>query len=333
MLSSMAILVTGATGFVMANVVRYLADHGHDVVAADRKGPDALLREHLGGGLGAVSFRDIDVTDRAAVAALVRDVRPTATVHGAALTSIPIEAERSRFVETVEVNVVGTLNVLAALAGLGPGRIVAVSSGSVYGRRESLAAIAEEDAKDPQALYPMTKLAADLLARRFAEVHGLDLAVARLASPFGPFERDTGSRPLLSPIAYWTTAALRRAPVVVAGDAAYARDVIYAPDIADGIAALLLASRLSHDAYNVGWGRGASAKETLAALARIVPDLEVQWRPDQPSPWLSAGNVARGPLRCERLHADTGWRPRYDLDSGLAAYVDWLRRHPSEIRA
>jgi nucleoside-diphosphate-sugar epimerase len=333
MLSKMAILVTGATGFVMANVVRHLADHGHEVVAADRKAPDALLREYLGGGPGAVSFRDVDVTDRAAVAALVRDVRPAATVHGAALTSIPVEAERSRFVETVEVNVVGTINVLAALADLGAGRIVAVSSGSVYGRRENLAPISEDDAKDPQALYPMTKLAGDLLARRFAEVHKLDLAVARLASPFGPFERDTGSRPLLSPIAYWATAALRRDPIVVAGDPAYARDVIYAPDIAGGIAALLLAPRLSHDAYNVGWGRGASAKETVAALTRIVPDIDVQWRADQPSPWVSTSNVARGPLRCDRLYKDTGWHPRFDLDSGLAAYVEWLRRHPSEIRA
>ena len=322
------ILVTGATGFVMANLVRWLAEHGHDVVAADLKPPDAPLRQFLHGLRGAVSFHQVDVTDRAAVLSLVREVRPARAVHGAAITAIPPDVERARFVETAEVNVMGTLHVLTALAEVGTGRIVVVSSGSVYGRRQDLALIAEDDIKDPQALYPVTKWAADMLARRFAEARGLDLAVARLASPFGPFERDTGSRPLLSPIARWARAALEGAPVVVTGDAAYRRDVVYAADVAGGIGSVLLTDRLPHDAYNVGWGHGTSAEEVVAALARILPGIQVQWRPDQPSPWLGPGNVARGPLRCDRLRQDLGWQPRYDLDSGLAEYVAWLRRHP-----
>src|SRR5262249_44582104 len=154
-----------------------------------------------------------------------------------------------------------------------------------------------DDAKDPQALYPMTKWAGDMLARRFAQVHGLDLAVARLASPFGPFERDTGSRPLLSPMASWAAGAIKGERLVVAGDARYARDAVYVADVASGVAAILRAERLSHDAYNVGWGHGTTAEEALAALARIVRGIEVEWRPDQPSPWLGPGNVARGPLR------------------------------------
>ena len=330
MLRAMAVLVTGATGFVMANLVHHLAASGHDVVAADLKAPDAPMARFLDATPGKVSIRSLDVTDRAAVRALVGDVRPERAVIGAAITAIPPEAERARFVETVEVNVLGALHTLAALAEAGVRRVVSISSGSVYGRRPSLAPISEDDLGDPQALYPMTKHAADLLARRFADVHGVDLAVARLASPFGPFERDTGSRPLLSPIAVWTAAARQGQPVVVQGDARDARDAVYVADIASGIAAILLADRLGHDAYNVGWGRGATAEETVAALARLVPGLRVEWRPDQPSPWTGAGNVARGPLRIDRLQRDLGWAPRYDLDSGLAAYLAWSRDHASQ---
>lgn len=322
------VLVTGATGFVMANLLRWLAEHGHDVVAADLKSPEAPLRQFVSGLPGSVTFRQLDVTDRAAVRSLVREIRPGRAVHGAAITAIPPDVERARFVETAEVNVMGTLHVLAALAEAGAGRIVAVSSGSVYGRRQDLTLILEDDVRDPQALYPMTKWAADMLARRFAEAHGLDLAVTRLASPFGPFERDTGSRPLLSPLAHWARTALEGGPVVVAGDATYRRDVVYAADVASAIGSVLLAGRLPHDAYNVGWGHGTSAEETVAALTRILPGLQVQWRPEQPSPWLGPGNVARGPLRCDRLRQDLGWQPSYDLDSGVAEYVEWLRRHP-----
>jgi nucleoside-diphosphate-sugar epimerase len=325
-LPSSTVLVTGATGFVMANLVRHLAEGGDEVVGADLKPPDKALEQFLEGVPGKVSFREIDVTDRAAVVALMREVRPGRAVHGAAITAIPSDAERARFVETADVNIVGTLNVLTALADAGAGRIVAVSSGSVYGRRESLDPISEDGSKDPPALYAMTKWAGDMLARRLAQVLGLDLAVARLASPFGPLERDTGSRPLLSPIAYWASAAVNGEPIVVTGDAAYRRDLVYVGDIAGGLAAILDAERLPHDAYNIGWGRGTSASEAVAALGRLYPALAVQWRPDQPSPWLNAANVSRGPLRCDRLQQDLGWRARYDLDSGLAEYIGWLRR-------
>jgi nucleoside-diphosphate-sugar epimerase len=323
---SATVLVTGATGFVMANLIRHLAERGHDVVGADLKPPDLSWRRFVESLPGRVSFRQVDVTDRAAVAALVRDVRPARAVHGAAITSIPAEVERARFLETADVNVTGTLNVLAALAQVRIGRVVAISSGSVYGPRERLTPIREDDVKDPQAAYPMTKLAGDMLARRFASVHGLDLAVARLAGPFGPFERDTGSRPLLSPMAEWATAAVNGEPVVVSGDATVPRDTVYVGDVAGGIAAILFADRVAYDAYNVGWGRGTSAEQAVAALGRIVPKLRVEWCPERPSPWSGPGAVA-GPLRCDRLRQDLGWEPRYDLDSGVAEYIAWLRRY------
>jgi nucleoside-diphosphate-sugar epimerase len=322
------LLVTGASGFVMASVARHLAQEAHQVVAVDVNPPDAALSRFWAGTPGHLSFRRLDVRDRAAVRALVQELRPSGAVHGAAITSIPEDAERRRFAETVDVNVGGALAVIEALAEAGCARIVAVSSGSVYGKRPDLAPIDEDADKDPRALYPMTKWAADMLTRRLAEMRGISLAVARLASPFGPLERDTGSRPLLSPIAAWTAAALRGAPMVVAGDPEAQRDAVYVEDVAGALASILLADRLPHDVYNVGWGRGASARQTVAALARVVPGARVEWRPDEPSPWIGAANQPRGPLRIERLTRDLGWAPRYDLDSGLAAFVDWLRKNP-----
>jgi nucleoside-diphosphate-sugar epimerase len=323
---SSAILVTGATGFVMANLIRHLADRGYDVVGADLRPPDDSLRRFVDGLPGRVSFRKLDVTDREAVAALVQDVGPGRAVHGAAITSIPIDVERTRFLETTDVNISGTLNVLAALADARTARVVVISSGSVYGPREHLAPIREDDVKDPQAAYPMSKLAGDMLARRFADLHDLDLAVARLAGPFGPFERDTGSRPLLSPMVEWATAAVNGEPVVVSGDATVPRDSVYVGDVAGGIATILFADRLAHDAYNVGWGHGTSAEQAVAALGRIVPKLRVEWCHERPSPWSGPGAVA-GPLCCDRLRQDLGWEPRYDLDSGVAEYIEWLRRY------
>ena len=64
----------------------------------------------------------------------------------------------------------------------------------------------------------------------------------------------------------------------------------------------------------------------MVALGRIFPRLRVEWCPERLSPWSSAGAVA-GPLQCDRLRHDLGWQPRYDLDSGLAEYIEWLRQY------
>ena len=56
--------MTGATGFVMSNLARHLAEAGHDVVSLDRHPPDAPIREFLSGLPGAVTFHALDVTDR-----------------------------------------------------------------------------------------------------------------------------------------------------------------------------------------------------------------------------------------------------------------------------
>jgi len=318
----MTILITGATGFVMSGLARHLAAHGDVVVAADLHAPEPALRDHLG---TAVTFRQLDVTDPMAVRALLTDVQPERVVHGAAITAIPADAERDRFAETTQVNVIGTLHVLDAARRSGAGRTVIVSSGSIYGVRPDTRPVVEDDAAQPQGVYPITKWAAEALARRYAAVHGLDVAVVRLASPFGPFERDTGSRPLLSAIHAWARAALRGEPLRVGGPPTALRDPIYIDDVADGITAVLLAQRLPHDVYNVGWGRGATTADTLGALARSVPGMKFEIAPDEPSRWPS---LARGPLSVDRLRQDLGWSPAHDNDSGVAAYVAWLRQQP-----
>jgi nucleoside-diphosphate-sugar epimerase len=320
----MSILVLGATGFVAANIVRHLAANGEHVVMADIHPPDALLDTFLGDARASTEFLRLDVrNDRAAREAIGR-VKPERAVLAAAITPTPADVERARFRDAVEINIAGTVRALEALRYAGVGRVVLTSSGSVYGKRQDLTPLAEDDAPGPLlAVYPMSKAFSEMLALRFAEINGMDLVVARLCSPFGPMERDTGSRPLLSLVSHMTRAAMRGETLKLPPPRDLPHDVAHVADVASAVAALLHADRLDHKVYNVGWSRGYTAGQIVETLDHIVGGVRTEWLDTDPD--ASPGAQARGPLICARLEADTGWRPHYDLETGIRAFVDWLK--------
>ncbi len=321
----MAVLVTGGTGFVGLHVVRVMAQGGGPVVAFDVNAPDPMALRFLGEAASQVSFVQADVRDRAAVGRALREHRVERAVHAAAITATRPDVERQRSAETVEVNVLGTVTVLEAARAHPLRRLVHVSSGSIYGRTDPMTPLPETAPANPVGLYPITKWAGEQVARRYAEIHGLPVAVVRLTLPFGPMERDTGARALLSPFPAWLRAAAAGEELAVAG-LPVGRDYTYAEDVARGIVAVLDAPRLSYDTYNVSNGVRYTVAEILDAFRDHFGTLRYRVAPEEEGVRQSLGpRTERGPLNPARLFQDCGYRPSYDLEAGLARYVEWLK--------
>ena len=116
-------------------------------------------------------------------------------VHAAVFTGVLPEVEASRSRSIVEINVMGTTNLLELARRIKPKRFLYVSSGSVYGERPQGEDSLREDAPlHPHTLYESTKYVSELLTRRFGEMHGFQTLATRLSSPYGPMERVTGHR-------------------------------------------------------------------------------------------------------------------------------------------
>ncbi len=321
----MSVLVTGGVGFVGIHVVRVLAQGARPVVAFDANAPDPVARRFLGEAAAQVAFVQGDVRDREAVRRALREHRVEQVVHAAAITATRPDVERERSAETVEVNVLGTVAVLEAARSHPLRRLVHVSSGSIYGRTDPMTPLAESAAANPVGLYPITKWAGEQVARRCAEIHGLPVAVVRLTLPFGPMERDTGARALLSPFPAWLRAAAAGEELAVP-NVAVGRDYTYAEDVARGIVAVLEAPRLSFDTYNISNGVRHTVGAILDALREHFPRVRYRVAPDEEAVRGSLGpRTERGPLDPTRLFQDCAYRPSYDLEAGLAGYVEWLR--------
>jgi nucleoside-diphosphate-sugar epimerase len=318
----MAILVTGAAGFVGLNVVEHLLRAGRHVVGLDGLDPPArALRDfaRLPGRLTTVCGSIMSGADlaRALTAAPIE-----AVIHCAVITA-GAERERADPEGIVAVNVQGAVATLAAAGRAGVRRFVYPSSGAVYGTAMiGLHPVPEDTVPQPVMIYGMTKLACETLLPRIAAVQGIGFVSARLASVYGPWEYATGARDTLSPML--STLELARAGQEAVLSRPGTGDFCYARDIAAGLVALADAPRLGQAVYNVGTGLSQSAAEWCRALAAVVPGF--RWRLARDGETANAiSHVAfdRGGFDISAIGRDVGCGPAYTFNQAAADYVGW----------
>jgi GDP-4-dehydro-6-deoxy-D-mannose reductase len=285
------ILITGADGFVGGHL---LAELGGDAVA----------------GLA-------DVLDAEAFAAELRDVRPAAVVHLAALSSVGASWED--VAEVWRTNVIGTVQVLEAARSEAPdARVLVASSGEVYGRAETIPT-PEDSPFAPGSPYAASKAAAELAASQ-AAARGQDVVVVRPFPQVGPAQDERFA------IGSWTRQIARLETdgggTMLVGDLSGERDLT---DVRDGARAyrLLLEVDAPAGPYNIASGRAvrmADVLDLLVALSSVpieVEQEEARLRPaDIP---VLVGDPSK-------LGAATGWEPAIALEQTLADALEAARR-------
>ena len=318
----MATLVTGGAGFVGSNIIKVLAQQGHEVVCLDLVEPDEMVARFLEPWVSQISFIQGSILEMDDLKRAVRGRTINKIVHAAVFTATreDIERQESRFI--VDINVAGTTNVLELARHLSIERFLYVSSGAVYGEGRGAEENLHEDIQlHPRSLYASTKYMSELLTRRYGELHNFPTVSVRLASPYGPMERVTGHRAVMSVLYECTSQAVRGTPISV-GDRSLGRDYTYVTDTATGICEVLDAPALSHEVYNITAGRRVSLGDVIDVLQEIRPSLVILDDPSKVYGNLYPGYV-RGILDGSRLRDDLGFNPAFDLASGIGDYLHW----------
>ncbi|HEY6573268.1 MAG TPA: GDP-mannose 4,6-dehydratase [Candidatus Eisenbacteria bacterium] len=305
----MRLFVTGVAGFVGRHLLESWGPgaefHGADHAPLDAAPEAAPLRERL------ASFRPLDVTDAAAVAAAVRDIRPDAVVHLAAQSSGA--ASLLQPVETYRVNALGTLHLLEAVRqGAPEATLLSVGSADAYGSGSAGARIREEAPFRPRNPYGLSKAAQDELGALYAETYGLRVIRTRTFSHTGP-----GQRPQFALAAFAEQIARVDAglqpPEIKVGTLESVRDY---GDVRDVVAAYrsLVERGEPGQAYNVCSGEGHRLRDLLDRLlalagvkANVVSDPSRVRTHD-------VDHVVGDP---SKIAARTGWAPRHSLERTL----------------
>jgi nucleoside-diphosphate-sugar epimerase len=321
------VLVTGATGFVASNFVRHLAEQGYQVVAYDVASPHSVVLQYWEPVAERIVFEQGSVIDRERISSVMGRHAPSLILHAAAVTAVDPVTETRQGAQMVEVNIMGTLRLLEAARHSSVRRMLYISSSGVYGTDSREGPISETAAipEEGVGLYSLSKIASERLCLRYAELMDVDVVIGRLSGPYGPMERDTGVRPIMSPIYRLACAALQQDVVRIRKSEAQF-DWTFTLDLARAARQLLEARVLRHRLYNLSGGQPYTLAEVATALEGILGRPAFDWvDPDGLEPVDVDIDFGRRHLDITRLRCDVGFAPAYALEDGLKLSMPWWR--------
>jgi UDP-glucose 4-epimerase len=221
----------------------------------------------------------------------------------------------------LEVNVVGTYNVIEAAQQAGVRKVVYSSSASVYGdARES--PMTEEHPFDNRTMYGATKIAGEQFFRAFNEQRGLDWVGLRYMNVYGPRMDYRGT--YVSVIMKVLDRIEEGLPPVIFGDGSQAYDFVHVDDVARANV-LALTSDATDELVNVGVGRKTTIRELVGKLLELTgSDLEPEYRPEEQ---MFVTHRVGSTEKAERL---LGFRAEVPLERGLRSVVEWRRQDQRE---
>jgi len=300
------VLVTGGAGFIGSHLVEHYQGKAEVRVLDNLR---TGYRENLSGF--EVDFVEGSVLDRNVVNAAVAGV--DCVFHCAAMVSVPESMDRP--VDCVEMNTVGTLNVLEAAAAAGVKKLCFSSSAAIYGDNPEVPK-RETMLPEPKSPYAVTKLSGEYYCAMFAAEGMLPTACLRYFNVFGPRQDPNSQYAAAVPI--FVSKALRNEPVTVFGDGEQTRDFIYVKDIVAANAHFAM-NPDQCGVYNVAYG----GRITISDLAQRIIDItgscsSVQYLPER------AGDVKHSTAAVDKL-GRTGFVATSDFSAGLADTIAFFK--------
>jgi nucleoside-diphosphate-sugar epimerase len=312
-LNGKKILITGATGFVGANLVRMVLKQGSEVYIITRKESDKWRIDDVLCDIAEYNTDfNINLLDCDKLKRIIRRIRPDIIYHTATYGGRPGQKDAIKIVQT---NLVGTINLIKACQKFGFDLFVNTGSSSEYGIKEG--AMQEGDLLEPVNDYGVSKSAATQYCRAVARNEGLPIVTLRLFSPYGSYEESTRLIPSV------ILSCLRRMkPKISSPD--FVRDFIYIQDVLDAYAKLSEIPNLGGEVFNIGSGKQCTVGDVANMIIKLSGcrmELETgmpQGWPSEPKKWEADISKANDIL---------GWKPKYSLENGLAETIRWFEKN------
>ncbi len=314
----MAVLIIGA-GLVGSQIARILVEQGETPVLMDRAAQPKALGEIV--DLARVRLEKGDVLRPLSLAEVMRAHRITEVIHLAANPMLTLGAQRDPYA-AIELNIMGTTNVLEAARVHGVKRVVAASSGvlnhHLAGGGGKGDPMHEEAFPRPGSFYASCKQAVESIGLNYARWCGVEFAAMRYGAVAGPWSGEGGGGPSNVFLAMVRTALAGEEAVVPAARMEW----VYSKDAARATLLAARAGTLKSAVFNVSMGRLTSPEDLAAALIAAVP--EARYRIEKPAAGPSLQSMS-GISNMSLAREVLGFVPEYQMGDAVRDTVAWFR--------
>ena len=311
------VLVTGAGGFIASHLVERLVRDGARVRAFTRynsRNDVGMLKLISPDVFSQVEIVRGDLRDVEAVRSAAHDV--DTIFHLGALIAIPYSYVNPR--EVIDVNVMGTMNVLMAARDLKVRRVVHTSTSEVYGTAQYVP-IDEAHPLQGQSPYSASKIGADKIAESFYRSFETPVVTLRPFNTFGPGQSMRAVIPTI------IVQALTRDEVKL-GSLEPSRDFTFAKDTANGFVKVAEAEGVLGEEINLGNDNTIRIGDLAEKIFKIIGKTpKIVADPQRVRPGKS--EVMKLWASNEKAKRMIGWEPRISLDEGLRATIEWISAH------
>ena len=313
----MNILVTGGAGFIGSHVCERLLRDGHTVCAFDD------LNDFYAPALKQANLRDLqalalpftfihgDLTDAAAVEEAFASAQFDQVIHLAARAGVRPSLQQPALYQRV--NVEGTVNLLEAARARKVRKVTIASSSSVYGVNAKVPFSEADPIFSAISPYAASKLACEALGHVYHHVYGMDIAMLRFFTVYGPRQRPD--------LAIHKFASLIHAgkTIPVFGDGSTARDYTYVTDTVDGILACTR-REFGFEIFNLGESQTVRLDYLISLLEKALGlPAKIDRQPPQP------GDVPITYADITKARAQLGYNPTVKIEAGIPKFVEWFR--------
>jgi UDP-glucuronate 4-epimerase len=333
MREAMKFLVTGAAGFIGANVSKRLLEAGHQVVGIDN------LNEYYDVNLKlarlellkseSFTFHKLELADREDMATLFASEKFDRVIHLAAQAGVRYSLENPH--AYADANLIGHLNVLEGCRHNNVQHLLYASSSSVYGLNRKMPFSTDDSVDHPVSLYAATKKANELMSHTYSHLYNLPTTGLRFFTVYGPW-----GRPDMA-LFKFTKAIIEGKSIDVYNYGKMKRDFTYIDDIAEAIIRLQdvipqsdtnwtvetgspATSSAPYRVYNIGNSSPVELMDYITALEDALgKKAEKNMLPLQP------GDVLETSADTEALYKVIGFKPQTSVKEGVKNFVGWYR--------
>ncbi len=316
------VLVTGASGFIGAWLIKELIKSGARVVTLVRD-PDPQSEYYRSGDFKKTTIVQGMLEDYNTLERIISEFESDTVFHLAAQALVGVSMRSPLY--TFETNIRGTYNLLEACRIHEDlvKRIVIASSDKAYGAKDELP-YKESMPLEGKYPYEVSKSCADLISQSYFHAYKLPVAIARCGNVYGGGDLNW-SRIVPGAI----RAAIQQIPLEIRSDGRYIRDYIYVKDVV--AAYLQLAEKIDDDhvrgeAFNFGPGRGLSVFD-------IIERIEISMAQEVEKHILDVveSEIFEQYLDPSNAEKVLDWQPKYSLDEGLRETISWYREYFNKI--